>query len=143
MQEITVTAIKKLIEGRTGLPPGEQRLIFEGKQLEDEKKLSTYHINNNATLFLIMRLIGGVSRPKEPSFRKIDPSVPRSDEECMIMFTEGGNVKMPCRHTISPEALIDHSWNEICVNKKPEVHCCLCNQEWDMNTIQKYGGATK
>ena len=142
IQEITVLVVKKLIEERTGLPPGEQRLIFEGKQLEDEKKLSAYRISNNATIFLVMRLVGGAKRPAQPTVRKVDPSIPRSQEECMIMYTDDDNVKMPCGHTISPASLIDHSWNEICVNKKTEVHCCLCNTIWDLDTIRRYGGAT-
>ena len=142
LQEITVDEFKKLIEERTGLPPGEQRLIFEGKQLEDGKKLSMYRITKNATIFLVMRLVGGAKRPDPPLLRKIDPSIPRSQEECMIMYTDGENVKMPCGHTISPEGLIDYSWNEICVNRKSEVHCCLCNKVWDVDTIERYGGAT-
>ena len=105
--------------------------------------LSVYRITKNATLFLVMRLVGGASRPMEPLSRKIDKSVPRSKEDCMILLTDGDNVLMPCKHTISPEALIDHSWNEICVNKKTKVQCCLCSQEWVMSTIQRYGGATE
>ena len=77
LQEITVDEFKKLIEERTGLPPGEQRLIFEGKQLEDGKKLSMYRITKNATIFLVMRLVGGAKRPDPPLLRKIDPSIPR------------------------------------------------------------------
>ena len=134
--------IKKLVEERTGLPTDEQRLIFEGKQLEDCKTLSAYRITQNATIFLVMRLVGGASRPKTPLVRKIDPSIPRSNEECMIMFSTEDNVIMPCKHVISPDALIDHSWNEICTNKKTAVYCCYCNQEWDMDTIRRYGGAS-
>ena len=142
LQNIPVDTVKKLIQERTGLPPSEQRLIFEGKQMEDGKKLSSYRITNNATIFLVMRLVGGARRPPQPQVRKIDPSVPRSDEDCMIMFTDGENVRMPCGHTLSPEGLIEYSWREICVNRKTEVHCCLCKQLWDTDTIRKYGGAT-
>lgn len=105
--------------------------------------LSVYRINNCATIFLVMRLVGGAAQPDQLPFRKIDDSIPRSDEECMIMLTKGNNVKMPCSHVISPEALIEHSWNEICTNKKTEVHCCLCNHLWDIDTIRRYGGATE
>lgn len=97
---------------------------------------------NNATLFLVMRVVGGARRPPQPLVRKIDPSVPRSDECCMIMFTEEENVRMPCSHTISPEGLIEYSWREICANRKTKVHCCLCNEVWDTDTIRRYGGAT-
>ena len=134
--------LKKLVESRTGVPPGEQRLLFEAKQLVDGKMLSDYCIRNNSTLFLVMRLLGGAERPPQPPVRKIDSSVPRSKEDCMITYTDGNNVKMPCGHTISPDGLIDYSCNEILTNRKREVRCCLCNKVWDINTIKKYGGAT-
>ena len=89
-----------------------------------------------------MRLVGGTSQSDQIEFRTVDPSIPRSDEDCMIMLTPGNNVKMPCGHVISPEGLIDYSMREICTNKKSEVHCCLCDQEWNMDTIRRYGGAT-
>ena len=110
--------------------------------MQDGKKLSTYRITKNSTIFLVMRLVGGAKRPDPPLLRKIDPFTPRSKEECMIMYTDGENVKMPCGHTISPEGLIDYSWNEICVNRKSEVRCCLCNKVWDVDKIVRYGGAT-
>ena len=95
-----------------------------------------------ATIFLVMRLRGGAKRPPAPTERTIDPSVPRSMEECMILMTEGNNVKMPCSHVISPEGLIDYSWNEVCVNGKTCICCCLCGKEWDRNIVRRYGGAT-
>ena len=134
--------MKQQITERTGLPSHEQRLIFDGKQLEDEKHLNYYRIDDRATLFLVMRLEGGAERPAQPVVRNIDPSVPRSNEACMIMLTEEDNVVMPCGHVISPDGLIDHSWNEICENRKTKVCCCLCNREWDTDTIRRYGGAT-
>ena len=141
-QDCTVDDVKRLIEARTGIPPNEQRLLFEAKQLVDGKKLCEYSIRDNSTIFLVMRLPGGAKRPSPPVQRKVDPSVPRSKRECMIMFTNDDNVKMPCGHTISPDALIDHSWNEICVNRKTQVQCCLCSKNWDPDIIRRYGGAT-
>ena len=84
----------------------------------------------------------GAEKLTVPAVRNIDPSIPRSSKPCMIMFTKGENVMMPCGHIISPKGLREYSWKEICVNRKTNVCCLVCSKEWDMSTIRLYGGAT-
>jgi len=54
----SVQHLKHLIFEAEGIPEDQQRLIFCGKQLEDDRSLANYHIQREATLDLCLRLRG-------------------------------------------------------------------------------------
>lgn len=58
--QMTVAQLKELISAKQSLPVDQQRLVYQGKQLEDDMTLQDYGIEDNSSIHLILRLRGGV-----------------------------------------------------------------------------------
>lgn len=55
----TIDRIKERVEEKEGIPPVQQRLIYAGKQLADDKTAKDYNIEGGSVLHLVLALRGG------------------------------------------------------------------------------------
>ncbi|RWW40905.1 hypothetical protein BHE74_00053650 [Ensete ventricosum] len=56
----TIDRIKERIEEKEGIPPPQQRLIYLGKQLADDKTAREFNIEDGSVLHLVLALRGGI-----------------------------------------------------------------------------------
>jgi hypothetical protein len=59
-REWPVLAAKYIIQEKEGIPFDQQRLIFAGRQLENDMTIEYYKIHNESTLHIVLRLRGGM-----------------------------------------------------------------------------------
>lgn len=66
--KMRVSELKELIEKQDQTPFDQQRLVYNGKQLEDERTLDYYNITQDTVVHIILRIRGGMFH--ETSARK-------------------------------------------------------------------------
>ncbi|OJT15509.1 Ubiquitin-like protein 1 [Trametes pubescens] len=57
--EDPVSRIKEKVEEQSGVPPPQQRLIYAGRQMADDKVVKEFNISAGAVLHLVLALRGG------------------------------------------------------------------------------------
>jgi hypothetical protein len=53
----TINQLKCVIRGKESVPPEQQRLIFQGKQMKDALTLKDYNVHNESTIHMVLRFI--------------------------------------------------------------------------------------
>jgi len=72
----TIVMIKAMVQSMRGYPRHEQRLIFAGQQLENDRTLTDYNIQDGSTLELVLRMAGGGKRGRQAEVVQIIIGVP-------------------------------------------------------------------
>ncbi|KXZ52073.1 hypothetical protein GPECTOR_10g1096 [Gonium pectorale] len=66
----TVADVKAAVEALQGLEAGEQRILFNGIQLEDGQVLAEAGVSDDSTLMCLLRLLGGAKKRKKKTYTK-------------------------------------------------------------------------
>jgi ubiquitin-like protein Nedd8 len=59
-EDMSIIELKKIIEEKEGIPDNQMRLIHKGIQLEDNRTIGSYKIENGNNVHLVLRLRGGM-----------------------------------------------------------------------------------
>lgn len=96
---MTIADVKSKFQAIDDTPPDQQRLIFAGKQLEDNRTLADYRIRANSTIHQVLRLRGGASGPGRNRPKQLEPKE--------MAVAAGGKINQ----TIRPDTLPRGFWD--------------------------------
>ena len=124
--DITEVLTAKL-QGKTGIPMAQQRLIFHGKKLENGVLITDYNIRRDSTLHLVLQCgLPGGARGVKQNFVKQKQKIAVLKENAVVMIADIKSVvlDLPCVKDVERmlDVLMDNIENDAVSTFKHLIH---------------------
>ncbi|XP_041354389.1 E3 ubiquitin-protein ligase ARIH1-like [Gigantopelta aegis] len=152
-KDASIDELMNKISKINGIPVKDQRILYTRFQLEYgcDKYLSDYKMQNNSTVYVVLRLLGGSDIEGSTWTKKLDEDVTLTDAPDMITWDDDPNsqrAKMPCGHAIGPESLTAYCRSLLDVGKFEFICPYIgndgyCGKEWPYFIVRRLAVLTE